>query len=90
MYNPRGGAAIWGSRLRAALKVLQAMPVFWLAILFPGAPHLRLRYVEHVRMSRLRIDALGRPVEAHLDGEPSLLTPLRVEPLGRVTLLGAL
>jgi diacylglycerol kinase family enzyme len=62
---------------------------FWLAILFPGAPHLRLPFVEHVRMRRLRIEALGRPVEAHLDGEPDLMTPLGVEPLGRVTLLGA-
>jgi len=61
---------------------------FWLEILFPGAPHLRLRFVEHVRMRRLHIEALGRPVEAHLDGEPDLMTPLEVEPLGRVTLLG--
>lgn len=62
---------------------------FWLAILFPGAPHLRLRFVEHVPMRRLRIEALGRPVEAHLDGEPSVMTPLEVEPRGRVTLLGS-
>lgn len=61
---------------------------FWIAILFPGAPHLRLPYVRHVRMRRLRIEARGRPVEAHLDGEPDLMTPLTVEPLGRVTLLG--
>jgi len=60
---------------------------FWISILFPGAPHLRLKYVEHVRMRRLRIEALGRPVEAHLDGEPDLMTPLDVEPLGRVQLL---
>jgi len=60
---------------------------FWLAILFPNAPHLRLRFVEHVRMRRLRIEALGRPVEAHLDGEPDLMTPLDVQPLGRVNLL---
>jgi len=62
---------------------------FWLAILFPGAPHLRLPFVEHVPMRRLRIEALGRPVEAHLDGEPSLMTPVQVEARGRVTLLGA-
>lgn len=62
---------------------------FWLGILFPGAPHLRLPFVEHARMRRLRIEALGRPVEAHLDGEPDLMTPLDVEPLGRVTLLGS-
>jgi len=61
---------------------------FWLLILVPGAPHLRLPFVEHVRMRRLRIEALGRPVEAHLDGEPDLMTPLGVEPLGRVVLLG--
>jgi diacylglycerol kinase (ATP) len=60
---------------------------FWIAILFPGAPHLRLPYVEHVRMRALRINALGRPVEAHVDGEPDLTTPIGVQPLGRVSLL---
>ncbi len=60
---------------------------FWLAILFPGAPHLRLRFVEHVRMRSLHIEALGRPVEAHLDGEPDIMTPIAVEPLGHVSLL---
>jgi diacylglycerol kinase family enzyme len=60
---------------------------FWISILFPGAPHLRLGYVEHVRMRRLRIEALGRPVEAHIDGEPDLMTPLDVQPLGHVKLL---
>ena len=60
---------------------------FWLAILFPNAPHLRLPFVEHVRMRRLRIDAVRRPVEAHLDGEPDLMTPLAIEPLGHVDLL---
>ncbi|MEX2153919.1 MAG: diacylglycerol kinase family protein [Gemmatimonadaceae bacterium] len=63
------------------------LALFWFAILLPGAPHLRLKFVEHVRMRRLRIEALGRPVEAHLDGEPSLMTPLDVRPLGRVHLL---
>jgi diacylglycerol kinase (ATP) len=62
---------------------------FWLAILLPGAPHLRLPFVEHARMRRLRIEALGRPVEAHLDGEPSLTTPIDVSLLGVVHLLGA-
>lgn len=62
---------------------------FWIAILFPGAPHLRLPFVEHVRMRRLRIESVGRPVEAHVDGEPDLMTPLVVEPRGRVHLLGA-
>ena len=61
---------------------------FWLSILFPNAPHLRLPYVKHLRMRCARIEARGRPVEAHLDGEPDLMTPLIVEPLGRVTLLG--
>lgn len=61
---------------------------FWLAILFPNAPHLRLPFVRHVRMRRLRVEARARPVEAHLDGEPDLTTPLTVEPRGRVTLLG--
>ena len=63
---------------------------FWISILFPGAPHLRLPYVEHVRMRRLRVEALGRPVEAHLDGEPDILTPIDVEPLGHVKLLAPL
>ena len=61
---------------------------FWFAILFPGAPHLRLPFVRYVRMRCAKIEALGRPVEAHLDGEPDLITPLIIEPLGRVTLLG--
>jgi diacylglycerol kinase (ATP) len=60
---------------------------FWISILFPGAPHLRLPYVEHVQFRTVRIDAVGRPVEAHLDGEPDLTTPLDVRPLGRVSLL---
>ena len=62
---------------------------FWIAILFPNAPHLRLPYVEQVRMRTVVVEALGREVEAHIDGEPDLMTPLRVEPLGHVTLLGA-
>jgi diacylglycerol kinase family enzyme len=61
---------------------------FWIAILFPGAPHLRLKYVRHVRMRTVDVHSLGRPVEAHIDGEPDLTTPLTVEPLGTVTLLG--
>lgn len=62
---------------------------FWIGILFPGAPHLRLPYVRHVRMRRASIEGLRRVVEAHLDGEPDLTTPLHIEPLGHVTLLGA-
>jgi diacylglycerol kinase (ATP) len=61
---------------------------FWLAILLPNAPHLRLRFVQHVPMRRVWIEALGRPVEAHLDGEPVVMTPIDVTPRGRVTLLG--
>ena len=38
-------------------------------------------------MRQLRIEALGRPVEAHIDGEPELMTPLTVRPLGLVQLL---
>lgn len=60
---------------------------FWLAILLPNAPHLRLPFVRHVPMVRLRIEALGRAVEAHIDGEPDVMTPIDVEPLGRVELL---
>jgi diacylglycerol kinase family enzyme len=65
------------------------LATFWIAILFPDAPHLRLAYVEHVRMRRLRIEAMPgeRAVEAHLDGEPGLMTPLDVEPLGYAHLL---
>ena len=37
----------------------------------------------------LTVTAVGRPVEAHVDGEPALMTPITVEPLGSVTLLGA-
>lgn len=67
---------------------LAQLATFWFAILLPGSPHLRLPYVEHARFRRLRIEALGRPVEAHLDGEPVLTTPLDVAPLGVVHLLG--
>ena len=62
---------------------------FWLAILLPNSPHLRLPFVRHVRLRRLRVESLGRPVEAHIDGEPLLRTPMTVEPLGRAILLGA-
>lgn len=65
------------------------LALFWLAILLPGAPHLRLAYVTHVRVRRASITAVGRPVEAHVDGEPVLTTPIVIEPLGRVTLLAA-
>jgi undecaprenyl-diphosphatase len=61
---------------------------FWFGILFPGAPHLKLPYVRHARLRRLTVRSLGREVEAHIDGEPNAKTPLTVEPLGRVTLLG--
>ena len=64
------------------------LAAFWFAILFPGAPHLKLGFVEHVPMRRLRIEALGRPVEAHLDGEPILMTPLEVSVAGCVDLVG--
>jgi diacylglycerol kinase family enzyme len=60
---------------------------FWLAVLLPGAPHLRLAYVRHVRLRTLRIEAIGRPVQAHIDGEPDLMTPLHIEPAGQVELL---
>jgi diacylglycerol kinase family enzyme len=63
------------------------LAAFWVAILLPGTPHLRLRFVEHTRMRRLRVEALDRPVEAHLDGEPDIMTPIDVEPLGHVKLL---
>lgn len=61
---------------------------FWLGILLPNAPHLRLPFVQHVRMRKLSVEALGRPVEAHIDGEADLTTPLEVEPGGCVSLLG--
>lgn len=64
------------------------LAAFWLAILLPNAPHLKLSFVKHERVKRVTITAIGRPVEAHIDGEPLLKTPITVEPLGRVTLLG--
>lgn len=63
------------------------LAAFWFGILLPGSSHLRLPFVEHVRMRRLRVEALGRPVEAHVDGEPVITTPIDVRPLGRVHLL---
>ena len=60
---------------------------FWLAVLFPGAPHLRLSYVRYVRMRSLRIESIGQPVHAHIDGEAGLMTPLSIEPSGQVSLL---
>ena len=74
--------------LLVSYRNLAELTRFWLSILLPGAPHLKLRYVRHARMRRLTIASSGRAVEAHLDGEPVLRTPLTVEPLGRVTLLG--
>lgn len=68
---------------------LGQLAVFWLFLLIPGSPHLKLSYVTHVRMKRVSVVALGRPVEAHVDGEPLLRTPVTVEPLGQVTLLGS-
>jgi diacylglycerol kinase (ATP) len=70
-------------------RTFPELAAFWLGILLPGSPHLRLPYVRQVRLRRARIEALGRPVEAHVDGEPVLMTPIDVEPLGHVTLLGA-
>ena len=64
------------------------LAAFWLGILFPDSPHLKLAFVKHERVKRVTITAVGRPVEAHIDGEPLLKTPITVEPLGRVTLLG--
>jgi diacylglycerol kinase family enzyme len=63
------------------------LATFWFAILFPGAPHLRLKWTELTRMRRARIEAVGRAVEAHYDGEPELMTPITVEPLGQVRLV---
>ncbi|MEX2178890.1 MAG: diacylglycerol kinase family protein [Gemmatimonadaceae bacterium] len=63
---------------------------FWISILLPGTPHLTLPFVRHVRMRRLRVDALGRAVEAHLDGEPVIMTPIDVTLTGRAHLLAPL
>ena len=63
------------------------LAAFWFGVLFPGSVHLRLPYVERVRMRSLRVEALGNAVEAHVDGEPVLTTPIDVRPLGRVHLL---
>jgi diacylglycerol kinase (ATP) len=72
--------------LLAQYRNFPELAAFWLGILLPGSPHLRLRYVEHVRMRSLRIESLGDPVDAHVDGEPVLSTPIDVRPLGRVHL----
>ena len=64
------------------------LAAFWIGILLPGARHLKLSFVEHVRMRRLKIEALAKPVAAHVDGEPILTTSLDVQPLGRVNLIG--
>jgi diacylglycerol kinase family enzyme len=63
------------------------LAAFWFGILLPGSPHLRLPYVEHVRLRRLHVEGMGEPVPAHIDGEPILETPIDVQPLGRVHLL---
>lgn len=63
------------------------LAAFWFGILFPGSHHLKLPFVEHVRMRRLSVEAISRPVEAHVDGEPILTTPIDVRPLGRVHLI---
>jgi diacylglycerol kinase (ATP) len=68
-------------------RSLRELATFWIATLLPGAPHLRLAYVRHARMRALSIEALGRAVEAHIDGEPAVMTPIRVHPLGCVHLL---
>lgn len=68
-------------------RTFPQLAAFWLRIIVPGALHLKLPFVEHVRMRRLRIEGLAKPVPAHVDGEPVLQTPISVEPLGRVHLL---
>jgi diacylglycerol kinase (ATP) len=65
------------------------LAAFWFGILLPGSPHLKLPYVEHVRMRRLRVEAVGEPVPAHVDGEPVLQTPIDVQPLGLVHLIAS-
>jgi diacylglycerol kinase (ATP) len=64
------------------------LAAFWLRVIVPGSLHLGLSFVEHVRMRRLTIEGLGKPVPAHVDGEPIFTTPLDVQPLGRVNLIG--
>jgi diacylglycerol kinase family enzyme len=63
------------------------LATFWFGILLPGARHLGLPYVRRARVRHATIEGLGRAVEAHIDGEPLLTTPIAVEPLGAVTLL---
>lgn len=63
------------------------LAAFWFGILVPGSLHLRLRYVEHVRMRSLRIEALGDAIDAHVDGEAMRTSALHVRPLGRVHLI---
>jgi len=41
------------------------LALFWFAILFPGAPHLKLRFVTHARMRRLRVRRVrARPLHS--------------------------
>jgi diacylglycerol kinase (ATP) len=63
------------------------LAAFWFGVLLPGSVHLRLPYVEHVRMRRLKVDGVGRSVSAHVDGEPVLQTPIDVQPLNLVHLI---
>ena len=63
------------------------LAAFWFGVLMPGSVHLRLPYVEHVRMRRLKVDGVGRAVSAHVDGEPVLQTPIDVQPLTLVHLI---
>lgn len=63
------------------------LAAFWFGILLPGSPHLKLSYVEHVRMRRLKVEGVAEPVPAHVDGEPVVQTPIDVQPFGRVHLI---
>lgn len=68
-------------------RTFPQLAAFWLRIIVPGSLHLRLPFVEHVRMRRLQVEGLSGSVAAHVDGEPILDTPIAVKPLGRVHLL---
>ena len=73
--------------LLARYRNFPQLAAFWFGILFPGSPHLKLPYVEHVRMRSLKVEALAKAVDAHVDGEPVLTTPITVRPFGRVHLI---
>jgi len=64
---------------------------FWARQPFPGAGHLKLAGVRHVRARRFRIEArAGYEVDVHLNGDPCGVTPVEGAPGGTVRMLAPL